>query len=149
LTDKVGEMIRKVGQEFGTTTGRPRRVGWLDTVILKYSSLVSGFDGLALMKFDVLSGLDEIKLCYAYEIDGKQTTKFPTDETILKRAIPVYDNLKGWKASHEDWARYVKSGDLPKEVRAYLDRINNEVGVPIKIISVGPERDETIVLEKL
>ena len=149
LTDKVGEMIRNVGHEFGTTTGRPRRVGWMDTVILKYASLVSGFDGLALMKFDVLSGLDEIKICHAYEIDGKQTTKFPTDETTLKRAIPVYETMKGWKAGSQDWARYVQDGKIPTEVKAYLDRIYDEVGVPVKIVSVGPERDETIVLEKL
>lgn len=148
LNDEVGERIRKVGDEFGTTTGRSRRVGWIDTVILRYADSINGFDELAITKLDVLGGLDKVKICYAYEIDGTEVTDFPTDETVLKRAIPKYETYKGWPyMTSQEYISSAKNGGFLKEIDTYLDRLYEEVGVSITMVSVGSERDETVLLK--
>jgi adenylosuccinate synthase len=141
LFDDVGERIRKIGAEFGSVTGRPRRTGWLDLPALRYAVSVNGLDGLALTKLDVLTGLDEVKACVAYEIDGKQTRDFPLDD--LERAKPVYKTFKGWK---EELGRARTMADLPQTARDYLEFIEREAECPHVLVSIGSRRDETIVL---
>jgi adenylosuccinate synthase len=141
LFDDVGERIRKVGAEFGSVTGRPRRTGWLDLPALRHAVSVNGLDGLALTKLDILTGLDEIKACVAYEIGGKQTKDFPLDD--LDRAKPVYKTFRGWK---EDLSRARTLSDLPQTARDYLQFIEAEAECPHVLVSVGSRRDETIIL---
>lgn len=142
LEDETGEKIRKAGAEFGTTTGRPRRCGWLDLVILQYTSMINGPDALAVMKLDVLDGLEELKVCVAYEIDGKETAEFPANLSRLEIAKPIYKTFAGWKKF--DWKAAKGRSDLPGELQDYLKFIEEELGVPIKIISFGPAREETM-----
>ncbi len=147
LIDKTGEQLRQQGKEFGTTTGRPRRCGWLDLVILKYAAIVNGLDEVVITKIDVLDGMDELKVCVAYEIDGKQTTEFPTNSTKLQNAKPIYKSFKGWgKLTVENWKEIAKTKNFPKEMKLYLDFIKKEVGVNLSMVSYGPERDQTISL---
>lgn len=141
LTDDLGEHIRKEGNEFGTVTGRPRRCGWLDAVALRYTALLNGVDVVAVMLLDVLSKLDELRICVAYEVDGERTTAFPVDIDRLQRCQPVYQVLPGWK---RDIRNCRNPEDLPKEARAYLDAISSIVQVPIQLCSVGPARDATV-----
>jgi adenylosuccinate synthase len=143
LNDATGERIRRVGHEFGTTTGRPRRCGWLDLVILRYTCMINGVTEIALTKLDVLGGLDEIKVATGYEINGRKTADFPIDLPRLARAVPAYETLPGWK---EDITGCKKLDDLPPNALKYVKYVEKKMGVPVKIISVGPERDETILL---
>ncbi|MBS3067395.1 adenylosuccinate synthase [Candidatus Micrarchaeota archaeon] len=145
LTDDLGEKIRQKGGEFGTTTGRPRRCGWLDLVALKYSAMINGTDELVITKLDVLSELDELKICVAYEIDGKKTEEFPVIEK-LKLAKPVYTSFKGWNINEEGWNKIKKNKKMPKELKEYLDFISKETKTKISMISYGPEREETVLL---
>jgi adenylosuccinate synthase len=142
LFDDIGERIRKVGAEFGSVTGRPRRTGWLDLPALRYAVSVNGLDGLALTKLDVLTGLDEVKACVAYEVDGKQTRDFPLDD--LDRAKPVYKTFKGWK---EELGRARAMSDLPVAARDYLKFVEDEAECPHVLVSIGSRRDETIALK--
>jgi adenylosuccinate synthase len=144
LTDATGERLRKIGDEFGATTGRPRRCGWLDTVVLRYATRVNGLWGLALTKMDVLSGLDTLKICTAYELDGQRLTEMPGDLEDLSRVTPVYEELPGWEQPLAG-ARTVD--DLPAAAQRYVRRIEEIVGIPVVCISVGAERGETIVLQ--
>jgi len=141
LFDDVGERIRKVGAEFGSVTGRPRRTGWLDLPALRYAVRVNGLDALAITKLDVLTGLDEVKICVAYDTAHGRTADLPMDE--LDTAKPVYETFPGWK---EDLAGAKKMSDLPATARAYLERIEKDAECPFILVSVGPGRDETIVL---
>ncbi len=141
LTDETGERLRAVGQEFGATTGRPRRCGWLDLVALRYATRLNGFTELAITKLDVMTGLDEIRVCTAYEIDGKTTDRFPPDARLLERATPVYETLPGFTA---DLADARSMDDLPDEARAYLNYISERLGVPISIVGTGPGREQTL-----
>ncbi|MCC7475249.1 MAG: adenylosuccinate synthase [Pirellulales bacterium] len=141
--NETGQYLRDRGNEYGTVTRRPRRCGWLDIVALRYTSRLSGVDTLAVMLLDVLSGLDEIKICTAYEIDGKQTTRFPSHVDDLRRAKPVYESVPGWR---EEITGCRKHDDLPNPARAYLARVSKLLGRPIGLVSVGPERDQTIVV---
>ena len=141
-TGAAGERLRAAGAEFGATTGRPRRCGWLDVVMLREAVTVNGLTGLAVNKLDVLSGLTEVPVCAAYRIDGKLTHEFPMTLGEVARAEPVYEALPGW---HEDLTRARRFDDLPATARRYVDRIEALVGVPIEILSIGPGRDETIV----
>jgi adenylosuccinate synthase len=141
LSDAVGEGLRKRGDEFGSVTGRPRRTGWLDLPALRYAVRVNGIDGLALTKLDVLTGLDEIKLCVAYRTPHGTTDDFPIDE--LETATPVYESVAGW-ASDLGAARELE--DLPEAARNYVERIEREAGCPAILVSVGSGRDETIAL---
>lgn len=140
--DGVGERIRKTGREYGTVTGRPRRCGWFDAVAVRYTARLSGADELAVMLLDVLSDLDEIKICVGYELDGGRVEEFPGDAFLLDRCRPVYETLPGWKVNLNG-ARAVK--DLPAAARRYVDRLAQILGLPVKIISIGPDREQTIL----
>jgi adenylosuccinate synthase len=141
LLDAVGAGLRKRGDEFGSVTGRPRRTGWLDLPALRYAVRVNGIDGLALTKLDVLTGLDEIKLCVAYRTPHGTTDEFPIDE--LETATPVYESVAGW-TSDLGAAREIE--DLPEAARNYVERIEREAGCPAILVSVGSRREETIAL---
>jgi adenylosuccinate synthase len=145
LKDETGERLRKAGNEYGTTTGRPRRCGWIDLVILKYAKMVNGLTELAMTKLDVLDGVNPIKLCVAYEINGKRIENFPSLSDTLAKVRPVYIEMEGWERL--DREMIVKEGyrALPEQARAYLERVEKEAGTPIRIISFGSERNETIV----
>jgi len=144
LNDEIGDRIRDRGKEYGTTTGRPRRCGWLDLVATRYSAMLSGATSLAVMLFDVLAGFDEIKICTAYKIDGKQTDRFLPDARQLSRVQPVYEILPGYEDDVTD-AR--SRNDLSKNAKAYLDFIEQHLNIPIKVVSVGPERSQTIPMK--
>tara|TARA_B100000029_G_scaffold55294_1_gene50137 strand:- start:60 stop:1322 length:1263 start_codon:yes stop_codon:yes gene_type:complete len=142
LEDKVGEMIRDKGQEFGTTTGRPRRCGWLDLVMLELSNRICGFSSLAIMKLDILSDMDEIKVCVAYKDDtGSEVNHFPSSLSYLAKCTPVYKTFSGWSSSDID----ISKGIIPSEMENYLDFISESLNLPISIVSLGPGRDETII----
>ena len=143
LFDEVGDKIQEKGAEFGATTGRRRRCGWLDTVILKNAVRLNGLTGLAITKLDVLDGLDSIKICTGYEYNGEKVTEFPASLKVLGKCKPIYETLPGWS---EDISGIRKFDDLPQNVKSYLDRISDLTETPIDIISVGPDRDQTIVL---
>jgi adenylosuccinate synthase len=143
LSDEVGEQLRQRGQEFGATTGRPRRTGWFDAAALKRSIQLNGLSGLCITKLDVLDGVEEVKICVGYRIEGQVSEILPVGAEELERCEPVYEDLPGWKESTVG----IKSYDrLPQAARRYLARIEKLAGVPIDLISTGPERDETIVL---
>ena len=140
LFDKTGDQICTLGHEFGSVTGRKRRCGWLDMVALKYAIMVDGVTKLIMMKADVMNDFDTIKVAEAYEIDGRRVTEFPYD--IQDDVKPVYREFKGWKTDLKQVRRYE---DFPAEFKTYVEYIERETGVPVAIISVGPDRDETIV----
>ncbi len=140
LFDEMGEELRRVGGEFGATTGRPRRCGWFDAVSSRYSCMVNGVDELAITKLDVLDGFDEIPVCVAYDLDGKKVTDMPSDTRDITSAKPIYESMPGWKASTSD-ARSLD--ELPDNARRYLDRISELVEAKVGIVSVGPNRDQT------
>jgi adenylosuccinate synthase len=142
LEGEEGEALRAAGAEFGATTGRPRRCGWLDMVMLRESAAVNGYTSLAVNKLDVLSGTGDIKVATAYEIDGKKVEEFPMTLAEIERAQPIFETHPGWT---EDITGCRTYESLPANARSYVDRIESLVGVPVEIISIGPERDETIV----
>jgi adenylosuccinate synthase len=139
--NEIGQRIRDQGNEYGTVTKRPRRCGWLDAVAIRYTSRLSGVTSACIMLLDVLSGLDELKICTQYELDGECSNRFPSHVDDLRRVKPVYETLPGWK---EDVTGVRKLADLPANARTYLDRVGQLVGVPVEMVSVGPERDQTI-----
>lgn len=136
-----GDYLQKKGAEFGATTGRKRRCGWLDMVILRESLRLNGPTELALTKLDVLGGLEEIKICTSYKYKGETIYYPPQEENSLAEVVPIYQNLPGWK---EDISNITKYQDLPKNTKNYIETIEKILGVPIKIISVGPKREQTI-----
>jgi adenylosuccinate synthase len=142
LFDETGETLRRVGNEYGATTGRPRRCGWLDLVAVKYTASVNGIDGLALTMLDVLSAVEEVKVCVGYELNGKRVNDFPMHQTDLHHARPVYKSLPGWGVNVTGVRR---REDLPEEAESFVGFIEAELGVPLRMISVGPERDQAIV----
>lgn len=146
LFDEVGDQIREVGHEYGTTTGRPRRVGWFDSVVMRHSRRVSGITNLSLNCVDVLSGLDTVKICTAYELDGKLIYHYPASLKELNRCKPVYEELPGWS---EDVTQCKTLEDLPENARNYIRRISELVGVRISTFSVGPDRNQTNILESV
>ena len=146
LDNELGQYLRDRGNEYGTVTRRPRRCGWLDAVALRYTARLSGVDAIAVMLLDVLSGLKELNICTAYEIDGKQIKHFPSHVDDIRRVTPVYESLPGWA---EEITACRTMDALPENARAYLRRIGELVGQPIEMVSVGPERDQTIVVDKL
>jgi adenylosuccinate synthase len=141
LHDAIGQHIRETGREYGTVTGRPRRCGWLDAVATRYGAVISGVDCLAVALLDVLSDLEELKICEAYEIDGERTCVFPSHVEDLARAKPIYRSLPGWKTNITGVR---KLSDFPKAARNYLDVLGELVEAPVEIISVGPDREQTI-----
>ena len=141
LDNPIGQHIRDEGHEYGTVTGRPRRCGWFDAVATTYGARISGVDCLAIMLLDVLGKLDEIEVCEAYEIDGERTTVFPSHPLEMERARPVLRKLKGWKS---DISGLRKLSDLPSAARHYIDTLTELVGFPVEIVSIGPDREQTI-----
>ncbi|MBN4049944.1 adenylosuccinate synthase [bacterium AH-315-M10] len=141
LEDDVGRLLREQGAEFGATTGRPRRCGWLDLVAARFAVRLNGIDSIALTKLDVLSGMEQIKVATAYELDGERSTVFPGNVADLERLKPVYETLPGWS---EDITGCRKLEDLPPAARDYLAYIEKWLGVPFSQISVGPERSATV-----
>lgn len=146
LSDATGDYIRDRGAEYGTTTGRPRRCGWLDAVQLRYAVRVNGLTQLALTKLDVLTGLDVVKICVAYEIDGRIVDEFPASLRDLSKVKPVYEVHPGWR---DDLARVTSPEALPDAVRSYIGRIEELTGVPVVRASVGPGREQTLALHDL
>jgi adenylosuccinate synthase len=144
LHDETGELIGQRGAEFGTTTGRKRRCGWFDGVIGRYAVRINGLDCLAVTKLDVLDGLDEIKVCTAYELDGQIVRDFPSDARAFARAIPIYETLPGWKQSTSE-CKTVE--ELPPQAKEYLKFLADLTGTPIAIISLGASRGQTIIVE--
>lgn len=142
LENEAGKKLRKNGQEFGATTGRPRRCGWLDLVALKYAIQLNGMNELAITKMDVLDDFDEIKVCTHYEIDGKRTDIFPLGSEEVELANPVYKTFEGWNATTRNISDFNK---LPEKAKGYVRFIEDETGVPFKIVSTGPKRSETII----
>ncbi|MCQ5375828.1 MAG: adenylosuccinate synthetase, partial [Methanomassiliicoccales archaeon] len=147
LKDELGSRLLERGGEFGTTTGRPRRCGWLDLVVVKYAVRLSGITSLAITKIDVLNGMKKIKIAVAYEIDGQIVKEFPSSISKIKKAKPVYKEFDGWEEwSKDETAEICRKGydALPKEMKEYLNFISSFTGIPISIVSIGPKRDETI-----
>lgn len=143
LHNEIGQHIRDVGHEYGTVTGRPRRCGWFDAVATAYGARVCGVDEIAVMLLDVLAQLDELCICEAYEIRGERTTDFPSHVEDLQVAKPVFRKVPGWK---QDITGARKLTDLPKGARQYVDTISELLAVPAKFISIGPDREQTILL---
>ncbi len=146
LEDETGERLRKAGAEFGATTGRPRRCGWLDGVLLREAVTVNGLTDLAINKLDILSGFKELKICTAYDIDGKITEDFPMTLGETERAVPIYETLPGWD---EDLTGMNSIEEFPDNARRYIERIEAIAEVQATLLSVGPGRDETIILREL
>ena len=140
LFDETGARLRDLGHEYGAVTGRERRCGWLDMVALKYAIMIDGVTQLIMMKSDVMNDFDTIRVATAYEIGGERTDRFPY--AVDAPIVPVYKEFKGWKCDLRKFRRYE---DFPAEFKAYVEFIERETGVPVRIISVGPDRDETIV----
>ncbi|MCX5672936.1 MAG: adenylosuccinate synthetase, partial [Planctomycetota bacterium] len=134
--------IREQGHEYGTTTGRPRRCGWLDTFAIRYAGRLNAIDGIVITLLDVLGGLPELKICTGYTLDGKPLEDFPDDPAALQRAKPVLESLEPW-SENISGARQLKA--LPRAARAYVKRVEETVGAPVRIISIGPDREQTIL----
>ncbi|MGI8782177.1 MAG: adenylosuccinate synthase [Acidobacteriota bacterium] len=145
LEDAVGEEIRRVGAEFGASTGRPRRCGWFDAVVVRFACLINAMDTVVITKLDVLDQLDEIKICVGYAYRGERMDSFPTDLEVLEQCKPIYETHPGWKQDTSDIRDF---GQLPFNARSYLDRLAELIGTDISIISTGPDRTETIVLHE-
>jgi adenylosuccinate synthase len=146
LLDAMGERLRDVGAEFGTTTGRPRRCGWFDAVICRYAARVNGVTDFVLTKLDVLTGLAEIPVCVGYDVDGVVHREMPMTQREFARAVPVYETLPGWD---DDISKATTLADLPTNARKYVDALEAMIKAPISAIGVGPGRDETIAVNDL
>ena len=144
LLDETGDRIRKTAHEYGTVTGRPRRVGWFDSVALRHAKRVSGINGLSLNLLDIFSGFDTIKIATAYELDGQKIDYYPASLKELDRCQPVYEELPAWK---EDITAAKTWSDLPENAQKFLNRVSELVGIPLVTVSVGPDREQTIVLQ--
>jgi len=142
LTDQTGDYLQEKGQEFGATTGRRRRCGWLDLLVVRYAARLNGLTHLAITKLDVLTGLDVLKLCIAYEHHGANLEWVPPELSRLARCSPLYEEMEGW---HEDISKAKSLEELPENARAYIRRIEEFIGVPVSIISVGSGREETVI----
>ena len=142
LNDEYGELLRKEGREFGATTGRPRRCGWLDLVALRYAVRLNGMNEIAFTKLDVLDHVDQIKVCVGYELDGQRVEEFPTKLSELERVVPIYETLQGWKG--ESTRNIDTFEELPAAAQAYVEWVEQKLGVPFTIVSTGPGREETL-----
>jgi adenylosuccinate synthase len=142
LFDDMGQKIRDRGWEYGSTTGRPRRCGWFDAPVVRYANRLNALSGIALTKLDVLSGLPHVKVCTAYEIDGVRREEIPLALSEFERAVPVYEQMEGWKEELSDAREF---GDLPKTAQRYVRRLEEVSGVEISLVSIGADRNQTIV----
>ena len=143
LRGDVADLLRTRGKEFGSVTGRPRRCGWVDAVGLRYAARINGLDTLAITKLDVLDACDTVKICVGYKFDDEVLTDFPEEERIWHEAEPVWEELSGWQSSTAGLRDYE---DLPTKAREYLDRLSELCGVGISLVSTGPVRDDTILV---
>lgn len=151
LEGEIGEIIREQGKEYGTVTGRPRRVGWLDLFNIQYSAMINGVDHVAITLLDALEGIDPLKICVGYKFNGKELESWPIQSEILKECEPIYRKFTGWEErSREEWTKIAKQGyeDLPKNMKTYLNFIKNELNAKIGLISIGPQRKETIIVDR-
>ncbi|HLS67203.1 MAG TPA: adenylosuccinate synthase [Pseudogracilibacillus sp.] len=146
LTDKIGDQIREVGREYGTTTGRPRRVGWFDSVVVRHARRVSGITDLSLNSLDVLTGIETLKICVAYKYNGNLIKEFPANLNTLAKCEPIYEELPGWT---EDITGVRSLHELPENARHYLERVSQLTEIPISIFSVGPDRSQTNVVRSV
>ena len=146
LTDELGETLRQKGVEFGTTTGRPRRCGWLDAVILRYAVRINGLTDLAITKLDVLDSFETIKICVAYRYDGQLLEEFPENLAILGKCEPVYIEVPGWQ---QDITGVTSYEELPANAKAYIEKIEELTGVKQALVAVGPKRSQTIVSRQI
>jgi len=146
LHDEIGHQIREVGREYGTTTGRPRRVGWFDSVVVRHARRVSGITDLSLNSIDVLTGIETIKICVAYKYKGEILEEFPASLKVLSECEPVYEEMPGWT---EDISGVKKLDELPANARHYVERISQLTGIPLSIFSVGPDRSQTNVVRSV
>jgi len=145
LNDAAGEDLRRLGREFGATTGRPRRCGWFDAVVARHAVMTCGVDEWALTKLDVLDTLATLNICTAYELDGRRIAHFPANVREVARCRPVYEELPGWQASTRQVARFA---DLPENAKRYIARLEQVTGVPVGILSLGPRREQTLILNE-
>ena len=141
LQDQTGERIREKGGEYGATTGRPRRCGWFDAVIVNHAVRINGIRGMAITKMDVLNGFDRIKICVGYRVNGKVLQQVPANPETLKKAEPLYEEMEGWKTELNEARTF---NDLPEHARRYIRRIEELIGAKVMMISIGSERDETV-----
>lgn len=146
LHDETGNLIRERGHEYGTTTGRPRRTGWLDTVVVKYASMLSGIDCLAITRLDILDALPTLKICTGYRYKGQPLHEYPASLKVLYEVEPIYEELPGWQSDITGIRRYE---DLPLNARRYVERLSECSGARLGVISVGPDREQTILLEEM
>ncbi len=146
LHDETGEKIRQIAQEFGATTGRARRCGWFDAVAARFSTRINGFNGLVLTRLDVLDSFPSIKICTSYKLNGTITDRFPTSIAALEKCQPVYEEMPGWQCRTTDMRRFE---ELPKLAKAYVKRLEELMGCPIDIISIGPRREESITIRPI
>ncbi|MFJ5964043.1 adenylosuccinate synthase [Bacillus sp. NPDC093026] len=146
LHDEIGDQIREVGHEYGTTTGRPRRVGWFDSVVVRHARRVSGITDLSLNSIDVLTGIETLKICVAYKLNGEITEEFPASLNELAKCEPVFEEMPGWS---EDITGVKNLSELPANARHYLERISQLTGIPLSIFSVGPDRSQTNVVRSV
>lgn len=142
-SNKIGEYLRETGHEFGTVTGRSRRCGWFDSVVVRYAAMLNSLDYLAITRLDILDGLDTINICKGYMYKGRELEEYPESLNVLQEVEPVYEELPGWKTDISGCKSY---DELPENARYYVERISQLVGVPLGIVSVGPDRSQTIVL---
>ena len=143
--NEIGDTIRDAGHEYGTVTGRPRRTGWLDACVVRYAGLLSGIDYMAITRLDILDCMDEIKMCVAYKYKGEILNEIPASLKVLAEVEPVYETFEGWKTDISGIRTYE---ELPEKARIYLERMAEVTGIDLGIVSVGPNRDQTIVLAK-
>ncbi len=146
MFDATGDVLRERAHEYGVTTGRPRRVGWFDAVAGKYSQQINGLTGMVLTRLDILDGFPSVKICVGYQADGREITRFPSDTRLLEQCQPVYEELPGWE---QPTASATAMAQLPRNARAYVQRIEELVGCPVQLISTGPSRKETILVEEI
>ena len=144
--NEVGEYLRNTGHEFGTVTGRPRRCGWLDTAVVKYAAMLNSLDYLAITRLDILDDLDTIKICTGFKYKGQLLKEYPASLDVLENVEPIYEEMPGWKA---DISKCKSYDELPEAARHYVERISELTGVPLGIVSVGPNRSQTIILKKI
>ncbi|MFA6930001.1 MAG: adenylosuccinate synthase [Lentisphaeria bacterium] len=146
LLGAIGDSIRTTGHEYGTTTGRPRRCGWLDACVLRYARMINGIDCMALTRLDILDQLATLKICVGYRHQGKILNEFPASLKVLAEVEPMYEELPGWLTDISKVRRYQ---DLPHNCQRYMEKITEASGIPVGIVSVGPERDQTLLIEKM